>query len=334
MAIKVAINGFGRIGRNTFRAALGKNLKQLNFVAINDLTSPENLAYLLQYDTAYGNSDLKIGFTKDSLIVNGKKIKIYAQKDPSVLPWKKLGINVVLECTGFFTNKEGAELHLKAGAKKVIVSAPAKELPTVVFGANAHKSEKVEAINMGSCTTNCVAPITAIIDSSLGIKKAWMTTIHSYTSTQKLQDGPSQKDVRRGRAAAQNIVPTTTGAAKATVETLPQLKNKFDAMSVRVPTITGSLSDFTFLVKKKTTTQKVINILKKAKKNSIWKNVIELSEGGLVSSDIIGNPYSAIIDLPFTNVIKGDMVKILAWYDNEWGYSSRLAEMAVEVGKN
>lgn len=332
MAIKVAINGFGRIGRNTFRAALKKNLKQLDFVAINDLTSLENLAYLLKYDTAYGNSKLKISHTKDSLIVNGKKIKIFAQKDPTQLPWKELGIDVVLECTGFFTDKS-AEAHIKAGAKRVIISAPAKEVPIFVFGVNAEKIGKQKVINMGSCTTNCVAPITAIVEKYLGIEKAYVTTSHAYTATQKLVDGPDQKDFRRGRAAAANVVPSTTGAAKAAVELIPKLKGKYNALSLRVPVITGSICDFTFIVKKKTSTEKVEKVLKDAVKISKWKNIVELSKEALVSSDIIGNPHSAVVQMEFLEVIDGNLVKILAWYDNEWGYSCRLAEMAVEIGR-
>lgn len=331
MAIKAAINGFGRIGRNTFRSAIEKNLK-IDFVAINDLTSPENLAYLLKYDSAYGNSNLKISYTKDSLVVNGKKIRIYAQKDPTQLPWKDLGIDVVLECTGFFTDKS-AEAHIKAGAKRVIISAPAKDVPIFLFGVNSEKLGKQKVINMGSCTTNCVAPITAIVDKFLGIKKAYVTTTHAYTATQKIVDGPDAKDFRRGRAAAVNIVPSTTGAAKAAVELIPKLKGKYNALSLRVPVITGSVCDFTFIINKKIKPEKLVKVLKDAVKNPKWKNIVELSDEQLVSSDIIGNCHSAIVSMDFIEVIDGDLVKILAWYDNEWGYSCRLAEMAVEIGK-
>ncbi len=332
MSLRIAINGFGRIGRNAFKIALEK--KGLDIVAINDLTDTKTLAHLLKYDTAYGKFSQKIYFDEKHLIVNEKKYPAFGEKDPSRLPWKKLKVDVVLECTGIFRDEAGASLHLKAGAKRVIISAPAKGggIPTFVLGVNEEKYGSEKIINNASCTTNCVAPVVAIIQGALGIQKAAMTTIHGYTADQNLQDGP-HKDLRRARAAAQNIVPTSTGAATATAEAIPELHGIFNGLAIRVPVITGSFSDFTILTKKQTTREEVNAIFKKAAKNPRYKNIVEVTEDPIVSSDIIGNPHSSIVDLSLTEVIDGDLVKIIAWYDNEWGYSNRLVEMAQEISK-
>jgi glyceraldehyde 3-phosphate dehydrogenase len=330
---KIAINGFGRIGRNTFKAGFGK--PGFEVVAINDLTDSKTLAHLLKHDSTYRTWDKSVSYDAKNLIVDGIKIPVVAEKDPTKLPWGAMNVDVVLECTGRFTSEEGAGQHLTAGAKRVIISAPAKggNVPTHVIGVNekgAGKTAKV--INNASCTTNCIAPVAAIMHAAFGVKKAMMTTIHSYTADQVLQDGP-HKDLRRARSAAQNIVPTTTGAAIATAEVIPELKGLFDGVSIRVPTPCVSLSDFTFLLKRKTTIEEVNQVLKKAAKSAQYKGVLAVTEEELVSSDFIGSPYSSIVDLPSTQIVDGDMVKVLAWYDNEWGYSHRLAELAVMVGK-
>lgn len=329
----IAINGFGRIGRNVLK--VGVTMPGFDVVAVNDLTDAKTLAHLLRHDSTYHAWNHKVGYDDKHLIVDGKKIPVLAEKDPKALPWEKMNVDVVLECTGRFTDLEGASQHLTAGAKRVIISAPAKGggVPTHVIGVNekgAGKTAKV--INNASCTTNCIAPVAAIMHEVFGVKKAMMTTIHSYTADQVLQDGP-HKDLRRARSAAQNIVPTTTGAAIATTEVIPELKGLFDGVSIRVPTPCVSLSDFTFLLKKKTTIEEVNAALVKASKSALYKGVLEVTEEELVSSDFIGNPASCIVDLPSTQVVDGDMVKVLAWYDNEWGYSNRLAELAVQVGK-
>ncbi len=328
MPTKIAINGFGRIGRAAFKSALeNKNIK---VVAINDLVDPENLAYLLRYDTVYGRYDKQVVSGKGYLQVGNAKVQAFAEKNPAKLPWKKLGIDVVLECTGFFTDKEGATKHIKAGAKRVIISAPTKseDLNTFVAGANEDKITKKDVVlSNASCTTNCVSPVMAVIESKFGIKKALMTTIHAYTATQRLVDGPSPKDPRRGRAAAENIFPTTTGAAIATTKTLPSLENKFDGISIRVPVPCGSLSDFTLVLKKKATVEQVNKAFIDASKTFRYKEILGVSSELLVSSDIVGTKYSAIVDLPFTKVVDGDLVKILAWYDNEYAYAYHLVKM-------
>jgi len=330
---KVAINGFGRIGRAVFKAAFEKKAK-VKFVAINDLTDPANLAYLLKYDSVYGQwKGHKVSATKSSLKVDGQTIKVFAQKDPAQLPWKDLGVDVVIEATGFFTKKEGAELHLQAGAKAVVISAPTKseDLKTFVIGANANSYRREKIVSNASCTTNCTAPVIAILNNKFGVKKALMSTIHAVTATQRLTDGPAAKDFRRGRAAYTNIVPTTTGAAIATTLTIPKLKNKFDGIAIRVPVIVGSLIDVTAVLKKKTTVEQINNSFIKASKSPLYKNIVAVSDESIVSTDIIGSSYSAIVDLPFTKVIDGDLVKVLAWYDNEYGYSCRLIEMVEKV---
>ena len=328
MPIKIAINGFGRIGRAAFKAALEN--KNIQVAAINDLIDPENLAYLLKYDTVYGRYDKQVLAGKGYLQIGNAKVQAFAEKDPAKLPWKKLGIDVVLECTGFFTKKEEAMKHIKAGAKRVIISAPTKseDLNTFVAGANEDKiTDKDIVLSNASCTTNCVSPIMAIMESKFGIQKALMSTIHAYTATQRLVDGPNKKDYRRGRAAAENIFPTTTGAAIATTKTIPSLQGKFDGISIRVPIPCGSLSDFTLVTKKKVTVEQVNKAFIDASKLKRYRDVLGISDESLVSSDIVGTRYSAIVDLPFTKVIDGDLVKILAWYDNEYAYAYHLVKM-------
>jgi len=334
MPIKVAINGFGRIGRNTFKAAFGR-LKELDFVAVNDLTDTKTLAHLLKYDTTYGKYDREVGYDAENLIVNGKKIRVYAEKDPSQLPWKRHKIDVVLECTGIFRDEAKAGMHLTAGAKHVIISAPAKggNIPTHVIGVNEKGKWDKKITNNASCTTNCIAPVAAIINDTFGVKRALMTTIHGYTADQNLQDGP-HKDLRRARAAACNMVPTTTGAATATAEVIPELKGLFDGLSIRVPVPVVSIADFTFLLKRKTTKEEVNAVFKKAAKSARFQGVLDVTEEPLVSSDFIKNSYSSIVDLSLTNVVGGDFLKVIAWYDNEWGYSMRLADMAAMIGKS
>lgn len=334
--IKLAINGFGRIGRAVLKIIL-ERYPEVKIVAINDLTDTKTLAHLLKYDSCYGIYGENVSFDAKHIIVKGQKIPVLAEKDPTLLPWKKLDVDVVLECTGRFTNKEGLSFHLQAGAKKVLLSAPAKgkedKVKTVVIGVNEDKMTKADKmLSCASCTTNCLAPVSDIIRQYFGIKKAIMTTIHSYTADQNLVDGP-HKDLRRARAAALNMVPTTTGAAISVTETIPSLKNKFDGLAVRVPTPVGSLCDIVFVTKKKVTVEKVSEIFKKVAKMKRYQGIIQASEEPLVSSDIVGNAHSAIVDLPMTKVVDGDLLKVTAWYDNEWGYSNRLADLAVFFAK-
>lgn len=331
---RIAINGFGRIGRSTFRAAWGK--PGFNVVAINDLTDAETLAHLLKFDTNYGTWDKEVSSGKGYIQIGKKKIPVLAEKEPAKLPWKEKKIDIVIESTGRFVTEEASRAHIEAGAKRVVISAPAKggHVPTFVLGANEKDAanDKSDIVNNASCTTNSSAPVMAIMDEAFGVKKAMLTTVHGYTSSQNLVDGP-HKDLRRARAAAENIVPTSTGAAKATTETLTHLKNKFDGLAIRVPVPTISLSDITLLLKKKVTVEEVNNAIKKAVKKPRWKDIVAYEERPLVSSDYIGNPYSAIFDLDLTRVVDGDLVKVVAWYDNEWGYANRLAEMAIFLSK-
>jgi glyceraldehyde 3-phosphate dehydrogenase len=334
--INVAINGFGRIGRAVFKTLLERTGKNVNIVAINDLTDIKSLAYLLKYDSVYGEYDLKVEPARNALMVGGEKYKVLGEKDPATLPWEKLKVDVVLECTGLFRKKEEAEQHIQAGAGKVVISAPAKseDIKTIVLGVNENnikKSDKV--ISMASCTTNCLSPVTDVLKKSFGIKKAIMTTVHSYTSTQNLVDGPHPKDPRRARAAAVNLVPTSTGAAKATTKTIPALDGYFDGMAVRVPTPVGSMCDITYVMKKKVTEKKINEAFKKASGKKELKGILETTEEPYVSSDIIGKSASAIVDLPLTKVVDGDLVKVIAWYDNEWGYSCRLADTVEYIRK-
>ena len=332
MATKIAINGFGRIGRAFFKLAFDN--KDIEVVALNDLNDNITLAHLLKYDTVYGKFDHDISSNDKELIIDGRKFKTFSEKDPVNLPWNDLEVDIVVESTGIFRTAEKASVHIKSGAKRVVISAPAKggNVQTVVVGVNFDDSGNHEIISNASCTTNCIAPAVAIMNDKFGIKKAALTTIHSYTADQKLVDGP-HKDLRRARAAAQNIVPTTTGAAIATTETIPELKGLFDGLAVRVPTPVVSLSDITMLLKKKVTVEEVNNAFKEAKDSIRYKGVLDVTEEPLVSSDFIGNPYASIVDLSLTKVIDGDLVKIIAWYDNEWGYSNALIKVCQETGK-
>lgn len=332
--VKVAINGFGRIGRNAFKILLER--RDVQVVAINDLSTADVLAHLLKHDTAYGAYDKKVSATENSIVVNSREFPVFAEKEPELLPWKKLDVDVVIECTGRFTKSEDAAKHLKAGAKKVVISAPAKggDIKTVVLGANEEVVESSDKIiSNASCTTNCIAPIMKILEDTFGIEKAMMTTVHSYTASQRVLDAPA-KDLRESRAAAENIIPTTTGAAKATALTIPSLKDKFNGLSVRVPTPVVSLADITAVLKENTTIEELVKLFKKAAKEPYYEGILGVTEEELVSSDFIGDPHSCIVDLPLTDVVCGNMVKVVAWYDNEWGYSNRLVEVAVDFGKD
>lgn len=333
MKTRVAINGFGRIGRNAFKIAFDRH--DLDVVGINDLTSTESLAYLLKHDSSYGLYDHKVSFDEHHIIVDEHKIPVSAEKDPTQLPWEKLKVDVVIESTGRFTKSEDASMHLKAGAKKVVISGPTKsnDVNTVVMGANDEILEhSSDIISNASCTTNSLAAVMAIMDEAFGIEKAMLTTTHSYTASQVLQDGPA-KDMRESRGAAQNIVPTTTGAAIAVTLALPQLKGKFDGMSIRVPTPVVSLSDVTMVLKKDATVEAINKVFKQAIKEPYYQGVLDVSEEPLVSSDYIGNSHSGIIDLLLTNVVAGNLAKVVIWYDNEWGYSNRLVEVVADVGR-
>ena len=329
---RVAINGFGRIGRAAFKIALEK--PEIEVVAINDLTEASVLAHLLAYDTAYGQYSKSVVAGDHMLIVDGKEYPVYAEPDPLKLPWKKHTVDVVLECTGRFTDKDASAQHITAGAKQVVLSAPSKgddgSVPTFLIGVNADTYAGETVISNASCTTNSLAPVAKVLHEHFGIDKALMSTIHSYTADQSLQDGP-HKDLRRARAAAHNIVPTTTGAAIAVTQVMPELKDRFDGLSFRVPTIVVSLTDFTFVLKKKTTVEEINTVLTEASRNPRFAHVLAVTNEPLVSSDFIGDPHSSIVDLSLTKVIDGDLVKVVAWYDNEWGYSNRLVEMAALV---
>lgn len=333
--LRIAINGFGRIGRTVFKAGFGR--ANVEFVAINDLSEPKILAHLLKYDSVFREWSREVSFDAKHLIVDGKKIPVVAETEPDKLPWKQYAVDVVLECTGRFADLEAAMAHLIAGAKKVVISAPANEVPTYLMGVNHQNYKRTEKIvNNASCTTNSIAPVAAIMDEVFGVKKAMMTTIHSVTAEQNLVDGLPPKrhpDLRRARSALINLVPTSTGAAKATYEVVPNLKGRFDGLAIRVPTIDVSLSDFTFLLKKKVTVEEINAVFKKAAKSARWKGILGVSEAPLVSSDFIGQSCSSVVDLEMTRVVDGDLVKVLAWYDNEWGYSERLMDLAEFVGK-
>ena len=333
MAItKIAINGFGRIGRSAFKIA--RERSDLEIVAINDLTDTKTLAYLLKHDSNYGEYGRQIDVTEDELIVDGKPVKVLAEKDPTNLPWGEMNIDVVIESTGLFTDKDGAGKHLTAGAKRVVISGPTKSdgVDTIVLGTNDSKIKGATPIvSNASCTTNSLGAVMAILDAECGVEKSMLTTVHSYTASQRLQDAPA-KDLREGRNAAENIVPTTTGAAIAVTKTLPQLTGKFDGLSVRVPTPVVSLSDVTALLRRDVTVEQVNEAFKKAAADSFYQGILGVSEEPLVSRDFIGNSHSGIVDLPLTKVVGGNMVKIMVWYDNEWGYSNRLVELVADVG--
>lgn len=330
MSARIAINGFGRIGRAAFKIINARDDAEV--VVINDLGSIENLSHLLKYDTAYGKYDKEVSFDEKGITVAGVHIPVLSERDPTNLPWKDMEIDVVLECTGAFVKDGAAKAHIEAGAKKVVVSAPTKgdkdDVQTFVKGANEDNYLGQNVISNASCTTNCIAPVAAVIHSEFKVIKSAMTTIHGYTATQNLVDGP-HKDPRRGRAAALNMIPTSTGAAIATTKTIPDLEGLFDGVAVRVPVLVGSLTDMTFLISRKTTVEEVNEVLEKASKTDRYKGVLAVTSEPIVSQDIVGDPHSSIVDLEFTRVIDGDFVKILSWYDNEWGYSNRLVEMAL-----
>jgi len=326
MPVRVGINGFGRIGRNIMRAALGD--RNVDFVAVNDLTSAHTLAHLLKYDSVLGNLHAKVEATKDTISVDGDEFKVLSMRDPAQLPWKDLGVDVVFESTGLFTNRDDAAKHVAAGAKRVVITAPAKAPDiTVVLGVNDDKYDpaKHQIISNASCTTNCLAPLAKVLHQRFGIKKGWMTTIHSYTNDQNLLDLP-HKDLRRARAAALSMIPTTTGAAVAVAEVLPELKGRLDGFAMRVPTPNVSVVDLAALVDKRTSGEEVNLALKEAAEGPL-KGILQFSTEELVSIDFKGNAHSSIVDAPYTKVMDGDFVKVLSWYDNEWGYSSRCVDL-------
>lgn len=331
-AVRVAINGFGRIGRSAFKIAWERN--DIEVVAVNDLTDTKTLAYLLKHDSNYGTYDHEVSHDEQSILVDGRSVRVLAEKDPSVLPWGDLGVDVVIESTGFFTDKEGASKHIQAGAKRVVISGPTKSegVDMIVLGANDDRvANSTEVVSNASCTTNSLGAVMAILDAEFGVQKSMLTTIHSYTASQRLQDAPA-KDLREGRNAAENIVPTTTGAAIAVTKTLPQLEGKFDGLSVRVPTPVVSLSDVTVLLERDTTVEEINDAFTKAAEADYYRGILAVTQEQLVSSDFIGNSHSGIVDLPLTKVVDGNLAKIMVWYDNEWGYSNRLVELVADVG--
>ena len=332
--IKLAINGFGRIGRNAFKIAFER--RDVKIVAINDLTDTKTLAHLLKHDSSYGTYDRDVKFDEENIIVDDEKIRVYAEKEPKNLPWKDHRVDVVIESTGFFTDPAKAAAHLEAGARKVVISAPAKGdgAKTIVIGVNEDTvTEDDKIISNASCTTNCIAPVMKVLEDTFGIEKALMTTVHSYTASQRILDAPA-KDLREARAAAENIVPTSTGASKAAALTIPALKGKFDGLSIRVPTPVVSLADITAVLKKDTTIEELQEVFKNAAKEPFYEGILGVSEEPLVSIDYRGNSHSSIVDLPLINVVDKNLVKVVAWYDNEWGYSNRLVELAADFGKN
>src|SRR4051812_12099340 len=332
MPVRVGINGFGRIGRNVFRAAQAKNA-DIEWVAVNDLTDARTLAHLLEYDSTYRRFPGDVEATGDGIAVDGKEIKVLAERDPANLPWGDLGVDVVVESTGFFTDRENAAKHLAGGAKKVIISAPAKgEDITVVLGVNFDKydPDQHDVISNASCTTNCLAPFAKVVNDAIGIKHGLMTTIHAYTGDQNIHDAP-HKDLRRARAAAINLVPTTTGAAKAVGLVLPELNGKLHGFAIRAPVPTGSLVDLTFEAKRATSVEEINDAFRAKADTGDLQGILKYTEDPLVSTDIITNPFSSIVDGGLTAVIDGTLVKVVSWYDNEWGYSNRLADLATKV---
>ncbi len=341
--IRVAINGYGRIGRLAHRVILEKFIDQIDVVAINASSSTDvkGWMYLLKYDTAYGPLDREIKDQKSnfkdaigSLVIDGKEIPVLSQKDPKLLQWRDLNVDVVIESTGRFTDEEGLKAHLDAGARAVVLSAPAKSegIPTYILSVNAKDYKGENAVSNASCTTNSIAPVARVMIDHFGVEKAMMTTIHGYTSDQRLQDG-GHKDYRRARAAALNIVPTSTGATIAAAKAIPELSGIFEGLAIRVPVPVGSLSDFTFVLKKNTTKEEINEVFKKEAENPVYKGILQVTDDPLVSSDIIGNPHSAIVDLSLTQVVGGNLAKVIAWYDNEYGYANRLVEEVLMVGK-
>lgn len=331
---QLAINGFGRIGRNAFKIAWERS--DLDVIAINDLTDTATLAYLLKHDSNYGTYDHDVSHDEQHIIVDGQKVRVLSEKDPAALPWRDLNVDVVIESTGFFTDAEGAGKHIEAGAKRVVVSAPAKggDVDTLVLGANDDKiKSSSKVVSNASCTTNSLGAVMAVLDNEFGVEKSMLTTVHSYTASQKLQDAPA-KDFREGRNAAENIVPTTTGAAIAVTKTLPNLEGKFDGLSIRVPTPVVSISDVTALLKRDVTVEEVNEVFKKAAKEPYYQGILGVSEEPLVSSDYIGNSHSGTVDLLLTKVVAGNLLKVMVWYDNEWGYSNRLVELTADVARS
>lgn len=332
MAIRVSINGFGRIGRPSFKIALEK--PELEVVAINDLTEPKTLAHLLKYDTIYGRYGKPVSADEGALVVEGKRYPVYAEKDPTRLPWGDLGVDVVLECTGLFTTREDAQAHLSAGARRVIISAPSEspDVDTILLGVNEDRLGEQDIVANGSCTTNCVTPVLAILDTAFGVEHSMMTTVHATTGTQSLVDGP-KKNLREARAAGHNMIPTVTGSAQATVRALPEMRERFHGLSVRVPIATVSLIDLTAVTKQRVTVDSVNATYRAAAAHPLTAGIVAVTDEPLVSSDFIGDPHSAIVDLGLTRVVGGTLVKVVAWYDNEWGYANRLVEQAIAVGK-
>ena len=334
MSKKIAINGFGRIGRNAFKLAFERD--DIEVVAINDLTDTKTLAHLLKHDSTYGTYHHDVSYDDNSIFVAGKQIRVLAEKDPALLPWEEFGVDVVIEATGLFVQPEKARAHIDTGAKKVVISAPAKGegAKFIVLGVNEHElTREDDIISNASCTTNCIAPVMAILEREFGIEKSLMTTVHSYTASQRILDAPA-KDLREARSAAENIVPTTTGAAIATAKVIPSLVDKFDSLSVRVPTAVVSLSDITAVLKRNTTKEEINEVFKRAAADPFYQGILTVTEEPLVSTDFRGNSHSSIVDLELTNVVGGNLVKIVAWYDNEWGYSNRLVEIVADVTAN
>lgn len=323
---KVAINGMGRIGRAVLKIALDR--PELELAALNDLLPPDNLAYLLKYDSVYGRYDKEVKVEEKGLSIDGKSYRLFNEKDPEQLPWGDLGIDTIFECTGVFRKKEGMEKHLKAGAKRVILSAPEKtgEVATVVHGVNRPEGSPA-LISCASCTTNCIAPVVEIVGRHIGIKKATMTTVHAYTSSQSIVDGPKSK-WRRGRAAAVNFVPTSTGAAKATTIALPQYNGKFDGVAIRGPVPVGSIADLVFVTERDVTVDEVNSLFREEAESDRYKGILGVAEDPIVSSDIVQDPRASIVDLNMTQVVDGDLLKVMSWYDNEWGYSAQMVREA------
>ena len=331
--INIAINGFGRIGRNAFKIAFERS--DINIVAINDLTDTKTLAYLLKHDSNYGDYKYEVSSNDEGIIVNQQDIKVLAERNPADLPWKDLDIDIVIESTGRFTLKEDAQLHLDSGAKRVIISGPSKSegVDTIVLGANENDIESSgPIISNASCTTNSLGAVMAILEAEFGVEKSLLTTVHSYTASQAVQDAPS-KDLREGRSAAENIVPTTTGAAIAVTKILPSLQGKFDGLSIRVPTPVVSISDITVLLSRPTSVDEINNLFIRSASQPFYQGILGVSDQPLVSRDYIGNSYSGVVDLSLTKVVGGNLAKIMVWYDNEWGYSNRLIELLADVGK-
>ena len=327
---KIAINGFGRIGRAALKVIL--DTPGLEVVAINDLMNIDNAAYLLRYDSVYGRYEHEVNIQDNNLHIRDKKILFISEKDPAKLPWKKLDIDFVIESTGLFTNRKDAEKHIHAGAKNVVISAPTKsaDTPTVIHGVNTEDGN-TSIFSCASCTTNNIGPIIEIIDRRIGVKKAILNTVHAYTASQSLVDAPSKKKIRMGRAAAINLVPATTGAAKATIKALPQFEGKFDGIAIRTPVPVGSISDITFVASRNTSTEEINSILTEESKSSRYKFILSVSNEPLVSSDIVKSSFASIVDLEMTRVVDGDLVKVLAWYDNEWGFTNQMIRQIVDI---